>query len=64
MSGALRNREYRTRQKAGRSVFAIECDEIALADALIVAGLRRGDRIMSAHSNHICKCPLSGVKRT
>jgi hypothetical protein len=40
MSGALRNREYRARQKAGRSVFAIECDEIALADALIVANVR------------------------
>jgi hypothetical protein len=49
MSVALRAREYRARQKAGRSVFAIECDEIALADALIVAGLRRGDRINSAY---------------
>jgi hypothetical protein len=39
MSGsAARTREYRERQKAGRSVFFIEADSIALAEALTVAG--------------------------
>ena len=38
-SVALRVREHRARQKAGRAVFAVECSEHDLGQALIAARL-------------------------
>lgn len=44
-SAAAKQRDYRERLKAGRSVFAVEIDQVATCEALIAARLLKRSQI-------------------